>query len=76
MNLPVAQLNLLTYFAVNVVTVHALVYSNYVEYDNKNNDITSINVNTVAPWGHKSQVQHNLEPANNHTVTYSNLARH
>ena len=43
----VSQVNLPTDFAVKVGTVNTLILGGHVEYD-KNNDITSIKVNTVA----------------------------
>ena len=63
MNLQFSHFNLLTNFAVKVVTIHILLYRGYVEYD-KNNDIKSPKVNTAVPWRHSGTVENNLEPFN------------
>ena len=55
------QSDLPTDVAVSIVTMYTLVYLGYVEFD-KNNDITSLQVNTTAPWSHTGPLDHNLEP--------------
>ena len=60
----VSQFNMLTDFAVRVVTMHILVYSSHVEYDKTWHHESK--VNTAAPWGgwggHMSPLEQNLEP--------------
>ena len=57
----VSQFNLPTDVAVNIVTMHTLLYSGLDDYDT-NNDIISTKVSSTAPWSGTGFFEHNLEP--------------
>ena len=56
----VSQFNLLKRFCYQSC-MHTLVYGEHVEYYD-NNDTTSLNVNTAAPWRHRGPLECNHEP--------------
>ena len=57
----VSHFNLPTDVGVSVVTMHTLVYSSHVKYD-KDNEISSLKVNTVALWSHRGLLGAQREP--------------
>ena len=42
--------------------MHTLTYGGNVEYDKRNNDITSAKVSNAAPWSHRCPLEHKIKP--------------